>query len=71
VYPNPAREMLNISFNGEIQSVKVVLLTGKEIRTSETDLSNNMIDISQLAPGIYFLYVQSAGEWYPTKFSKM
>ncbi|MEP6795152.1 MAG: GEVED domain-containing protein [Saprospiraceae bacterium] len=71
VYPNPVRDVLNIEFNGEIQAIRVVSLEGKEVRLSDTHETKGMIDISQLAPGIYFLSVQSNGEWYPTKFSKM
>ncbi len=71
VYPNPATDELNISFNGEIQSVRIVSLEGKVMSVTETNEQNHLIDISQLAKGIYFISVQSGGEWYPTKFSKM
>jgi len=71
IYPNPSQGILNISLNGEIESIRVIALDGKDVRVGETNVSRNMIDISQLAPGIYFLYVQSSGEWYPVKFIKM
>ncbi len=71
VYPNPVQDILNISFNGEIQSIRIVSLDGRDVKVNETNLSKKMLDISPLAPGIYFLYVQSNGEWYQTKFSKM
>jgi hypothetical protein len=71
VYPNPVKDILNIAFNGEIQSVRIVSLDGRDVKIGETNLSGNMLDISSLSPGIYFISVQSEGEWYPTKFSKM
>jgi len=71
VYPNPVKDILNITFNGEIQSVRIVSLDGRDVKIGETNLSGNMLDISSLSPGIYFISVQSEGEWYPTKFSKM
>ncbi|HZV70127.1 MAG TPA: GEVED domain-containing protein [Saprospiraceae bacterium] len=71
VYPNPVQDVLNITFNGEIQAIRVVSLEGKEVRIGDMSDGKRMIDISHLSPGIYFLSVQSDGEWYPTKFSKM
>jgi hypothetical protein len=71
VYPNPVRDVLNISFNGEINDFRVVSLEGKEVKIGETNETKRLLDISQLSPGIYFLTVLSNGTWYPTKFSKM
>ncbi len=71
IYPNPATDMLNISFDGTIQSIRIFSLEGKEDRINAINKSAQNLDISQLSPGIYFLSVQSAGEWYQTKFSRM
>jgi hypothetical protein len=71
VYPNPVRDVLNISFDGEIDAIRVVSLEGKEVKIGETNETKKLLDISQLSPGIYFLTVLSNGNWYPTKFSKM
>ncbi|MEP6795153.1 MAG: GEVED domain-containing protein [Saprospiraceae bacterium] len=71
VYPNPAKDILNISFDGTIQSVRIFSIDGKEVRINEMNETGNNPDISHLTPGIYFLSVQSEGEWYPTKFSKI
>lgn len=71
VFPNPVQDVLNISFEGEIEAIRVLSLEGREIQTGDTNDTKRMIDISQLAPGIYFLSVKSGGEWYPAKFSKM
>ncbi len=71
VYPNPVRDVLNISFNAPIQQLRLVTLDGVEIKVATTSATNKEVDIHTLAPGIYFLWVQSNGEWYPTRFSKM
>ncbi|MEO6132425.1 MAG: T9SS type A sorting domain-containing protein, partial [Saprospiraceae bacterium] len=71
VYPNPVQDVLNIKFNGDILAIRIVSLDGKEVRLGDVSDTKRIVDISQLATGIYFLSVQSGGEWYPTKFSKM
>jgi hypothetical protein len=71
VYPNPVRDVLNISFNAPIQQLRLVTLDGVEIKVAPTSATNKEVDIHTLSPGIYFLWVQSNGEWYPTRFSKM
>lgn len=71
VYPNPANDILNISFDGNIQSIRIFSLEGKEVKIHEMNESERNLDISQLTSGIYFLAVLSEGEWYPMKFSKI
>ena len=62
---------MNISFNGNIGGIRVLALDGQEMKIAGTNHDRKMIDISHLAQGIYFLWVESEGQWYPTKFSKM
>ncbi len=71
VYPNPGKDLLNISFRGSIDQLRMSSLDGITIRIPETAVADRQIDIHALVPGIYFLWVQSNGEWYPTRFSKM
>jgi hypothetical protein len=71
VYPNPVSDLLNISFNGDIQSIRLMSLDGREIAVSKESLRNKQLDIQHLATGMYFLWVQSGNEWFPVKFSKM
>ena len=71
VYPNPVQDFLNLSFDGDITAIRVMGLDGKELKITSTNHNNKMVDISYLSPGIYFIWVESAGEWYPSKFSKM
>ncbi|MGB4849725.1 MAG: GEVED domain-containing protein [Saprospiraceae bacterium] len=71
VYPNPVKDVLNISFDGTIQSIRIFSLEGKEVRINEMNETGKNLDISRMSPGIYFLSVQSEGEWYLAEFSKM
>jgi hypothetical protein len=71
VYPNPAKEMLNISFEGPIQAIRLMSIDGLEIKTAKEALIEKQLDIHHLAPGMYLLWIQSADEWYPVKFNKM
>ncbi len=71
VYPNPVQDFLNLSFDGDITGVRVMGLDGREMKVTATNHNNKMVDISYLSPGIYFIWVESAGEWYPSRFSKI
>jgi hypothetical protein len=71
VYPNPATDVLNISFPGDIHALKLVSLSGVEYNVNPSSLNDKQIDILELAPGMYFLWIQSGDEWYPVKFTRM
>jgi len=71
VYPNPVTDVLNISFQSEIQAARLMSLDGREIAVSREEVSDKQLNLQHLAPGMYFLWVQSGDEWYPVKFSKM
>ena len=71
IYPNPGRDLLNISFEASIQNIRLVTMDGVQIKIPSTATADKQIDISGLAPGFYFLWIQSNGEWIPARFSKM
>jgi Secretion system C-terminal sorting domain len=71
IYPNPGRDLLNISFEAPIQNMRLVTMHGVEISIPSTAAEDKQIDIHHLAPGFYFLMIQSNGEWIPARFSKM
>lgn len=58
VYPNPANDFIKISTNEEITGVEIYNLIGKKV-ISASSLSDNRIDTSNLAKGIYVLKVMS------------
>ncbi len=57
VYPNPAKDILNIEFD-QIQndrSVQLISVTGKIVREMKTSSLNNKLDVRGLSKGIYML----------------
>jgi len=56
VYPNPASDVLNITANGNITSVKISDLQGRVLKTLDVaNHSNVSIPVSNLSSGIYFV----------------
>jgi len=66
IYPNPAKNVVNISANSEIKMVRVLDITGKLVLT-ENALSNNSINVSNLKTGVYILNVTLANGNQSTK----
>jgi hypothetical protein len=53
VYPNPIKDILNISFDNQINSVSIYNVLGQEvIQTNQTK-----IDVSGLRAGTYFVKI--------------
>jgi hypothetical protein len=71
VYPNPASEYLNITFNREIGALRLTSIDGREFPVDSEAGEAKMLNIQHLVPGIYILSIESGGEWYPVRFSKM
>lgn len=58
VFPNPVKDQLKIeNENLKINSISIINITGKTVKTFTS--SNNIIDVSDLAKGIYFLQIQT------------
>src|SRR5690606_10701769 len=51
-YPNPVKNVLNISSKKEIENVSVFTLTGQKV-LNHAKGSNSQVDVSALAPGTY------------------
>ena len=63
IFPNPAKNLLNIESKNDITSIHIFDFTGKEIlnKISEKQTQNLQIDLSEILipKGIYFIKVQS------------
>jgi hypothetical protein len=66
VYPNPAQNILNVSFSAEENqsfSIRLITVTGNVVyEQNTTDFSGhyvNTIDLSDMANGVYFLSLSS------------
>ena len=67
IYPNPASNLISISYNQPIDSVDIFSITGSLIFTM---LNNNTIEVSSLDPGVYFLKIKSNHREITKKFIK-
>lgn len=54
VYPNPAVDVLNLSFNSQVQHVTIYSVSGQVISTVAVNALTAKVDVSALAPGVYF-----------------
>ena len=57
LYPNPAKDILNIALENEIQSVEIYSFQGQKVMTSTA----NLINVSSLSKGMYLVKVMDTG----------
>jgi len=57
VFPNPAKDFLNLVSNAEIESLHLFNIDGKLCLTENPDDSSVLLDISNLDAGIYFIRI--------------
>lgn len=74
VYPNPANNVLNVSWRGldaDNVEVRVVDMTGKICASMASAVlpGNSTVMIGHLAPGVYICMLQSGGCKYYSKFT--
>lgn len=70
VFPNPTDHELHFSLTpaGMIQSIRIFDLSGREMMTGPS--SNNSVDVSFLAPGVYLLGVETSTGYAKKYFVK-
>jgi hypothetical protein len=68
IYPNPTKSILNIDPEVNIETIVIMDVMGKTIKTIVTP--NNTIDVSFLTKGIYFLQIQTDTILKSRKFIK-
>ena len=56
VYPIPVNDVLNVSSNVPVKSLKLFNITGQLVKTNE---NLNSLDMSEVSRGIYFLEISS------------
>jgi hypothetical protein len=63
IYPNPAQNVVNISSDVNMKTVRIVNYTGQVVY-NENAFSNSLsINISNLAKGIYVIQFETASGW--------
>jgi metallopeptidase family M12-like protein/type IX secretion system substrate protein len=72
VYPNPAKDVLNITTDKVIESVQIVSVSGQLMRTIQSDDAYEEVNISNLQAGMYYVLIRTeGGELITEKFIKM
>ena len=56
-YPNPVKDVLNLEYNSEISSVRVMNLLGQEVISRNVNSNSTQVDMSQLNAGAYIVNV--------------
>lgn len=59
IYPNPVKDMLNISYSSEISYVRVVNMLGQEVISRDINATSTQLDMSHLSAGAYLVTVSS------------
>lgn len=60
MYPNPARDFIHISAEGMSATITVLDVTGRAMMVEQAQGKQVSLDVSDLAPGIYFVDIVSA-----------
>ena len=56
-YPNPVKDVFNVSYTSEISSVRVMNLLGQEVLSRDVNATSTQIDMSQVSTGAYIVNV--------------
>lgn len=59
-YPNPVKNVLNLSYNQDITSVEIFNMVGQKVSSNNLGASMGQVDMSQLANGVYLVKVATA-----------
>jgi hypothetical protein len=70
-YPNPAKDILNIeSRQKQLETITIVDLLGKTVRSATITDMQARIDLSPLANGLYLVKITAADESHVFKIVK-
>lgn len=70
VYPNPVRDVVNISAGESIQRVRVYDLTGRMVKQANPNTSDFSLDVADLSKGVYFVKLNAGDREATTKLIK-
>ena len=68
IYPNPAKNLLNITGINNTFKIIIIDLSGKTVFTENS--KNNKVDITSIAAGLYTIQIQTEDKLYVEKFIK-
>jgi len=71
-YPNPVSDKLNISVKSDLEpnsKLKIVNVVGQKVAEFDINQLNQMIDISQLKSGVYWISIETEKEVFTQKMA--
>lgn len=68
LFPNPTNNFLNINLSAKIKEGFIIDMQGSKILN--IDPKRNIIDVSSLSVGIYFVFINTGDTFYTKKFIK-
>lgn len=69
-YPNPVRDVLNVSFDKEISTIVVFNALGQQVMERQVNATEAVIDVSNLTSGNYFVKVTADNAFKTLKIIK-
>ncbi|MEI6899803.1 MAG: T9SS type A sorting domain-containing protein, partial [Bacteroidota bacterium] len=57
IYPNPAKELVNIESTATIKSIEMMNYIGQSVFNKFVDNKKTQVNVSTLAPGVYFVKI--------------
>lgn len=70
VYPNPAKDVLNIKYKSDIQDVKIYNLLGQEVLSQKAGQSDFQLNTGKLSAGTYVVKLFAEGGQHNFKLVK-
>lgn len=70
MYPNPAKNVLNISAKESISNVQMFNILGRSVKSFSVNNTSTSLDVSDLSSGVYLVKYESAGKVGTAKFVK-
>ena len=71
-YPNPAKDVININLNGSLTSADLTVydMAGKQVLVTSLNDTENQVNISSLASGMYIVKLINGNQVFDSKFVK-
>ena len=59
IYPNPTKDVVNVKANSTITSIEVYDAQGRIVQKKISNAENEVVDVSNVTKGIYFLMIKT------------
>jgi bacillolysin len=70
IFPNPATDFINFRVNNNTTTVKILTLTGAEVKKAALVDGSQPLDISSLVPGVYILSINDGQKQFHQRLIK-